>query len=118
MLKKINSDVFNISNRIKKINKNFYLVFDSNKNKFVLYKKNNIFNRYLDEYILTLPFDYLDDRSIKYIINSDSKNLQKILDDIEENNKVIEKKNILLTKEKTQQNLEDLLKKYTKLGGL
>lgn len=86
MLKKIYNDVYNIAKRIKEIDRYYYLVLNTSKNKFEVHNS----NQQGSTYCLTLPFNELDERTLNYINKTKSCNIEKILNEIENNNKVRE----------------------------
>lgn len=86
MIIKIFSDVYNISNRIKQIEKNYYIVFNTSKNKFEVHNSKQVGG----SYCLTLPFSYLDERTLNFVKETKSENINRILNNIENQNKLIE----------------------------
>ena len=82
---KIEKDLFNISKRITKINRDYYIVFDKVKNVFQIYEKNNL--------LLTLPFKTLDERALKFIYERIRKSNFEILEEIEKHNQKLDKYN-------------------------
>lgn len=75
-------DVYDISKRVKNIEMNYYVVYDTFKQKFEIHNSNQIGS----SYCLTLPFDRLDERTLKYIRSTQSKNIDEILMKIENDN--------------------------------
>ena len=86
MIIKIFSDVYNISNRIKNIEKNYYIVFNTSKNKFEVHNS----QQKGGSYCLTLPFLYLDERTLNFVNETKSENINRILNKIDLQNKLIE----------------------------
>ena len=86
MLIEIKSDVYNISKRIKYIDKDYYVVFNTSKNSFEVHNSAQIGS----SYCLTLPFKELDERTINYIFETKSENIERILSKIENDNKLRE----------------------------
>lgn len=74
----IKNDVFNIFKRLKQINNDFYLIFDTNKNNYQVYEKSNL--------IFTLPYKNLDERSLKYVLKMLKISNEEILKEIENHN--------------------------------
>lgn len=93
MKQKIFSDAFNISKRVKQIDKNYYLVFNFKTNKFELYSK------LYTGVVLTLPYDQLDFRSLNFIRKKLTKSNEEVLKEVELHNenylKAINKKIVL-----------------------
>ena len=86
---KIESDVFDIIKRIKEIDENYFVIFDTNKNKYELHYKNQ-----LNTYCFTYPYENLDNRMIDLIYFSNVSNIDNIVEDIDNNNAKIEKDNM------------------------
>ena len=86
---KIYNDVFNISKRIKYLNKNYYIVFNTSKNKFEVHDSSLVKNTYC----LTLPYNQLDERALKYVLSTRCEYVEEILNKIEINNKKLESAN-------------------------
>ena len=86
---KIFSDVYNISNRIKDIDKSYYIVYDASKGKFEIHSSQQIGT----SYCLTLPYEKLDERALKYVRQTMSANIDELLEKIENDNKILESAN-------------------------
>ena len=82
----IEQDVYNISQRIKEIDRNYYIVYDTSKQKFEVHSSTQIGS----SYCLTLPQTQLDERTLKYVRETLSTNIDEILDKIENDNKILE----------------------------
>ena len=100
MLYEILNDVFFISDRIKEIDENYKIYFNSEKNKFEIHNIGQIG----DSYCLTVPFQYLDGRTLEFVRKTLSINGEKIIEEIDRNNKKIEeiKEKIIFNKAKDQ----------------
>lgn len=61
-LRLITSDVFNISKRIKKIEKEYFIVWNVLREKWEVHSTANIG----DSYCFTVPYDGLDERTLRY----------------------------------------------------
>jgi len=81
----IKNDVFNIFKRIKQINNNFYIIFDTNKNKYEIYEKNN------PCVLFTLPYESLDASAVSYVLKMLKTSNEEILKEIEEHNSKLER---------------------------
>ena len=99
---KIMLDVYNISKRIKFIDKYYYVVYDTSKHKFEIHNSNQIGT----SYCLTIPYEKLDERTLKYVRKTQSANIDEILDQIENDNKKRESANFNSAFSKTLENLE------------
>ena len=80
---KIKNGVFNIVNRLKKIDKSYYLVFNTETIKYEVHsnKQKNSF---------CFAYDFCDERMIRYAKKSSVKNLSNLLEEIALNNEQIE----------------------------
>lgn len=85
----INNNVFDVLNRIKRINKNFYVVFNTVSKKFELHSCE--YGR--NSYVLTFPYDSLDVRAVNYVLKTfNSKPIS--LDEVELYNENVKKKQL------------------------
>ena len=78
----INNDLYNISNRIKLIDKDYFIVYNFQNNKFEIHNYKNAKNTYS----LTIPYSVLDNRTIDYVQKTHISNIDKILNEMENNN--------------------------------
>lgn len=83
---KINSDVFDIVKRIKEVDDGYYIVFDTTKNKYELHNR-----KQQSTYCLTCPFENLDKRLLDFIHKTNSRHIDKIVEEIDNNNKKVER---------------------------
>ena len=86
---KIFNDVYEISKRIKYIDKDYYVVYDTSKQKFEIHNSNQIGN----SYCLTVPYKELDERTLKLVRSSQSANIEEILKNLENDNRLRESAN-------------------------
>ena len=86
MLVKLYSDVFDISQRVKNIDSGYYILFNTSNKKFEVHNSNQVGS----SYCLTLPFKELDERTLNFINKTKSNNIEKILKEIENENKLRE----------------------------
>lgn len=98
---KLKHDVFNISKRIKEIDKDYYVVYNTQSLKFEIHNNSQIGS----SYCLTLPFNELDERAIWYVCQTKSENIDKILEKIDSENSIKES----AEKTSTLSNVYDLL---------
>ena len=104
---KIRHDVYDISNRIKKIDKNYYIVFNTSRACFELHNLGQV----KGSYCLTLPFSRLDARVLNLIYKTKSENLKNLIEEIERSNKQVESKEKQDALHLFNLNLENLLKR-------
>jgi hypothetical protein len=82
----INGDVYNIAKRIKNIDRNYYVVFNTSKQKFEVHNSSQSGS----SYCLTLPHNQLDERALNFVHQTKSANIDEILEQIENNNNLKE----------------------------
>ena len=109
MLYEILNDVFFISDRIKEIDENYKIYFNSEKNKFEIHNIGQIG----DSYCLAVPFQYLDLGAIDLVKKTLSINGEKLLEEIDLNNKKISEINEKIIYNKAKDQLFDEIK-YSK----
>jgi len=86
MYLKIKGDVYNIAKRIKEIDRDYYIVFNTSTLKFEIHCNNQIGS----SYCLTLPYDELDERALKYARSTQIANIDEILEKLEYDNQLVE----------------------------
>ena len=84
---KINQDVFNISDRIKEIDSDYFIVYNTKLKKYEVHNSSQNMN----SYCLTCPYNSLDKRLLDYTQKTRIVNFDKIIKEIDENNLKIEK---------------------------
>ena len=89
MLIELTHDVYEISKRIKKIDKDYYVVYNTSKHKFEIHNS----SQQGSSYCVTIPYENLDERTLKYVRSTMSTNIDEILDKIENDNKLRESTN-------------------------
>ena len=84
----VKNDLFNISRRIKQIDKNYFLMFNFKTKKFeVHYKRNK------NTLEIILPFNVLDKRTLDLVRKTRVENREKLIEEMDKNNKELELKN-------------------------
>ena len=87
ILIEIKDDLFDISKRIKAIDKKYFVVFNKTKKRFeVHYKRNK------NTHELTIPYKTLDARAVEFVRKTMVQNKQKIFDEIDKSNEELERK--------------------------
>ena len=61
----IKNDIFNIAKRLKSIDKKYFIVFNSDRNKYEVH-----YARAKNTYELTIPYDTLDARTIDFVLKT------------------------------------------------
>jgi len=82
MKTKIMHDVYEISKRIKYIDRGYYIVYDTLKHKFEVHNANQLG----DTFCVNLPYSYLDERTLVYIYETNTSNIDKIIDKLDSDN--------------------------------
>lgn len=97
----ITHDVYNIAKRVKKIHRDYFIVYNTSKNIFELHNSSQIGS----SYCLTLPNE-LNERTLKYIRSTQSTNIEEILEKIENDNNILESANKISAFSNIAENLE------------
>lgn len=100
---KVESDVFDIVNRIKDIDEYYFILYDTNKNRYELHNSNQ-----KNSYCFTYPYETLDVKFIEYLLSSHIKNIDNIIDEIDRNNSNIEKHNMDIVKNQSDYMLREI----------
>lgn len=85
---KIESDVFDIVDRIKEIDDGYFIIYDTQKNKFEIHNKNQP-----NTYCFISKYDDLCNGVIDEIITSSVYNIDNIIEEIDRNNNKLENDN-------------------------
>lgn len=96
----VKNDIFNISNRIKSIDKKYYIVYNHNKNRYEVH-----YNRAHNTYELSVPYKILDARTIDLVLKTKIQHQKEILEQIEQDN-------LKLTQKKQKEVIEKVREKY------
>ncbi len=81
----IKSDPFFVVQRLKELDGGYYVVFDTKKQKYVLNNKFQIDNHYC----LTYPHKELDFRMLELAQKTSTRNMQSLLEEIEQTNNIL-----------------------------
>ena len=103
---KIESDVYNISKRVKNMDKDYYVVYNTSSSKFEIHNSSQIGGTYC----LTLPYKELDERTLDFINQTKSENIEKIISKIEKENKLRESAEKSSTFSNVYENIQDLIR--------
>ena len=82
----VKNDLFNISNRLKSIDKNYFVLFNPLSKKFEIHYK-----RAKSSLELVLPFSALDSRSVDLVLKTKVEHRKKLLQEMEEHNQKLER---------------------------
>lgn len=102
---KIESDVFDICERIKKIDENYFVLFNLNSNKFEIHN-----SKLKNSYCLTIPYGQLDSRTIELLHSTDIRNYDKIIKNLDTENEKNEKQAFEKVKEISDYKIREILK--------
>lgn len=102
---KIESDVLDIITRIKEIDNGYYIMYNLSNKKFEVHNEHQ-----KNSYCLTIPYPQLDERTIKLIYDTSIKNYDKIVKELEEDNKKYQEKEIEKVKEINDYKIREILK--------
>ena len=103
MKKEIKSDIYEIVNRLKKIDKGYFVLYNNDKKLFELHHKLQ-----KPTYLISL-YDKLDRRSVVKTYNSLAKNSLQIFKEIEKTNNKLESYAHKIVFDKAKQNLKESL---------
>lgn len=98
---KILSDPFNITKRLKTLNKNYFIMFNTKTQKYELH--NSQFN---NTYCITIPFNSLDVRTINLVRQSEK--TDEVIAEIENHNKKLQIQTKNKLKEKSEYQLNEI----------
>lgn len=101
---KIRHDVYEISKRIKDIDRYYFIVYDTSKSCFEIHNSSQVDSTYC----LTLPYKFLDERTLNYVRETSSANIEKILQKIENDNKLTESAQVRSVLSQFNQSIENL----------
>lgn len=95
----IQNDVYFISNRIKEIDKSYFILFNISKGKFEVHSLGQTGG----SYCFTIPYDKLDERTLFFTLKTRCENVEKIIKEIDEANEKLQKDNIKKAKNKLEE---------------
>lgn len=82
----IKDDVFDIVKRVKQIDEDYFILYDTTKKIYELHCCNQ-----KESFCLSLPYDCLDQRTIDKTLATRKQNKDKLLKEIEQNNQKLER---------------------------
>lgn len=103
---KITHDVYEISKRIKEIDRDYYIVYNTSSGNFEVHNSSEKGG----SFCLSLPFKFLDERVLHHVLKTSTKNIEKILDEIDRENKLKENADKSQIENTANQMIEDELK--------
>ena len=96
----INSDVYNIAKRIKDIDRDYFIVYNTSKNVYEVHNSSQIGSTYC----VYIPYNTLDVRTLEFVYMTQSKFISDIIAKIDSENKLkenAEKSRVFLTLNET-----------------
>jgi len=78
----VNNDVFEISNRVKEIDPDYYIVYNKTLRRFEVHHR-----RQHDTLALAVPYRSLDARTITLTLKTRRENIEKLMKEMDEENK-------------------------------
>lgn len=78
----IKNDLFDIANRLKQIDKDYFVLFNTSKKVFELHAKGQPYS----SYCLTFPYTELDERAVSLALKTRAENKDKLIKEMEEEN--------------------------------
>ena len=104
---KIKHDVYNIANRIKVIDKNYYIVLNTSTMRYEVHHSGQVGG----SYCLTLPYTTLDARALDFVNKTKTNNLNNLIKEIEKNNAMLERTEEASILNRFNISMENLLKR-------
>ncbi len=104
---KIDDDVYAISRRLKYIDRDYFVLFDTISHHFEIHNHSQIDNTYC----LTIPYNTLDMRTLEYVYRTRTTEIDNILFEIENDNKLIESTERYRAQSQFNDSLEDMFKR-------
>ena len=83
----VSHDVYNIANRIKCIDRDYFVVFNTIKRKYEIHNSAQLSS----SYCLTLPYDCLDARALDYVYMTMVGNIEELIEKIDRENDLNDK---------------------------
>lgn len=106
---KITHDVYNISKRIKNIDKDYFLVYDTVRMCFEVHNSSEVGSTLC----VTLPYPSLDERALNLVMETSSKNIENIIKKIDYDNALRESADKSRVLSEFNEVIEDKIKETT-----
>lgn len=104
----IKNDIFDICRRLKNIDSSYFILYDKIRGKYELHST----EQYHNSYVLTIPYDRLDCRTIDFVYMTRRENSKRLIFEMEENNKKLEKREMDNILDMAKYELNSKLKYY------
>lgn len=102
----VESDCLGIVERLKEVDKDYFLVFDLDAQKFQLHNR----SQKGETYCLTFPFEKIDERMVDFARKTRVQNSDALFEEIEKENKLQMQKALSTTTNAFKEKLYDLCK--------
>lgn len=109
----VTSDLYSIAQRVKEIDDGYFIFYSYKDKRFEVHNKNQRGNTLS----LVLPFSCLDERTIRHIRRTRSERVKLLMQEMERENEINERKIISDLITQKQNDLEDALIRLTKPKG-
>lgn len=111
MLIEIENDIYFINSRLKEIDSNYQIYFNTKKKTFEVHNKEQMGG----SYCLTVPYSLLDQRTVDFVRKTRTENRKKLFEEIERDNDNLEKNKEKRILEDAKDQLYDAIK-YSKIN--
>lgn len=86
----IENDVFDISNRLKEVDKSYQIFYNLSSKCFEVHST----EQKKGTYCFKVPYPELDDRTVDFALKTRRENIEKIMEEIERDNRLLEEKKL------------------------
>lgn len=100
-LTEIREDVFDIAERLKEIDPSYRIFYDGGKQRFLLFGGRE------QGFIMALPFDRLDARTVEHVKKTRIERLRQVLSEMEQHNKRQEERALREAKSTAKEHLKE-----------
>lgn len=106
MLIEIQNDIYFIGSRLKEIDSNYQVFYNTKRNMFEVHNKEQIGG----SYCLTVPYSKLDQRTVDFVRKTRTENRKKLFEEIDKDNERLEK----LSEKRILEDAKDQLYEFVK----
>lgn len=110
MLRRVKNDLFDIASRIKEIDDGYFIVYNTEKERFEVHNEKQVINTLC----LIVPYERLDIRTLELVRKTNISRVSDILSEIEKENARMEREKEKREKEERIANIERFLKEGKK----
>ena len=114
----VKSDTYNICNRVKNFDQSYRVVYNTVPNRYEIYSSHlqadvELVSGVPLSYVCSIPYNELDNRTIKHLYCTKVENIQDIVDEIDKQNKKVENEYHQKLKEQSLLIAENRLRQLT-----